>query len=526
MREILERLLQSVDVPNVERAQLHWDEYRSGAGSTDPAVKAAADAAFATLLAWYGAALYRHIWGFIRSDAAEDVFQDVLRKLHQKRQSPRLADFHANVLPWLRTVAIRECVDAHRRATRRRAREARSALPESDPRADETSELQEVLAVALARLSRDEQQAVALHFFEGLTKLDAAKALGMHRDTFATRLNAALARLQQFIPVPAGILVGGSLAIPAELAASPPTLNASRLGELVAGAWSKTCPTGWPFGKTAALLIGLALGGVAAGGWTLARAPQPDWSPPALATLPQDPPSLEERNRRLFDAQIRPQVAAAFRGLALGKGGAAEVSHVETFDSRIACGAIVRHGAPYDFTSLWNIHFDTASRAITFHLDFRGNGKWRRLDPSQPMYWKNPFTGNRIVFRFREIDAIVAAFNAVAWDDPRLWEERLARIEDVRRAAQDYVGVWYESGDAARPIRARFDPEAAEALCFTYPDGARSAVRLIHLSVGSDGRLEGVQFDESALVLSPDRQRIDLPGTGKWWTRKPLPPGD
>src|SRR5262245_17001282 len=117
MRDSWEQLLRAADVPNPERAELLWAEYRTdGPGS---------QAAFTTLLAWYGLAIYRRIWGFVRSDAAEDVFQDVLTTLHQKRSG--LVNFANDVLPWLRTVAVYECVTTYRRTARRKTREAKRA---------------------------------------------------------------------------------------------------------------------------------------------------------------------------------------------------------------------------------------------------------------------------------------------------------------------------------------------------------------------------------------------------------------
>src|SRR5262245_61369598 len=120
MRDTLEHLLRSADVPNQERAQLLWEEYRTGADSPDPDRKSAADAAFATLLAWYGQAVYRRVWGFVRSDVAEDVFQDVLAELHQRRG--RLHTF-ADAHNWLRATADRRSRDALKRAARQKARE-------------------------------------------------------------------------------------------------------------------------------------------------------------------------------------------------------------------------------------------------------------------------------------------------------------------------------------------------------------------------------------------------------------------
>src|SRR4051812_6987586 len=114
MRDDLERLLRAADAPDPERAELLWAEYRAGGPG--------ADAAFATLLAWYGHALYRRIWGFVRSAGAEDAFQDVLARLHKNRRTPRLTRF-ADALPWLRTVADNVCRDHIRRAARRRRRD-------------------------------------------------------------------------------------------------------------------------------------------------------------------------------------------------------------------------------------------------------------------------------------------------------------------------------------------------------------------------------------------------------------------
>ena|SRR5947209_6591559 len=130
MRESLTRLLRAADVPSPERAETLWAEYRSGGPG--------AEAAFTTLLAWYGLGVYRRIWGFVRSDAAEDVFQDVLAKLHRERR--RLGTFE-HALRWMRVAAVRRCVDAHRRAARRRTRERGTTRPEGGASAGARAEL-------------------------------------------------------------------------------------------------------------------------------------------------------------------------------------------------------------------------------------------------------------------------------------------------------------------------------------------------------------------------------------------------
>jgi RNA polymerase sigma factor (sigma-70 family) len=433
MREILEQLLQSVDVPNAERAQLHWDEYRSGAASTDPAVKAAADAAFATLLAWYGAALYRHIWGFIRTDAAEDVFQDVLRKLHEKRVSSRLADFHANVLPWLRAVAIRECVDAHRRAVRRRARETRAARPENEPRSENQNELQEALACGLSRLSREEQRAIALHYFEGLDKQSTAAALGLNRDTLSARLSSALTRLQKFVPVPAGVLVAGTVAAPAALTAHPPALTPTRLGELISGAWDKTTEAGWSIGRVAAVtMIGLTLcGAAAAAGWALtSESPQPEEvrSPPPRVNEPREP--LRDRYLRIAKAEVVPRALTAIQKLLPPD------NRISALEPRVN-GSMVEvefrpaRPIPGFFTDRVLVSYDVLNRNIYVKTYVIGERQWYFVTADSPYTFPVPtLTGRKAVtttpFRATYAD-VLEAFRQIPPDD-RAEEEQVRHL--------------------------------------------------------------------------------------------------
>lgn len=522
MRDILEQLLRATDVLTPERAQLRWDEYRTGADSPDPAVKRRADAAFATLLACYGGTIYRHVWGFVRCDAAEDIFQDVLKSWHEARLNPRLADV-ANVLPWLRKVAANKCRDALRRTSRRHRREARSARPEGEPPADNPEELQEAIRVALSQLSEDQRQAVALYYFEGLDKQDAAAVLGINRDTLSKRLDDALARLRKLLP---GLAVGGTLAVPAALTAHPPALSAARLSELASAAWAKAAAPAWSLAKVAAVvLVGLALGGAAtAAVLAMTRQKEPAAATP-LSTQRADPETLQAKYLRVFNAEVKPKVLAALQKLTLGEYGTAEITETRTFDTRIECHAILRHGEPFNFASQWRITYDTAPSEIRFRLDFRGNGQWRGLDRNQPMYWNNPLTGKRTVVRFPELDQIVTAFVSASWDDPRLRDEAAARLEALDRAAEDFEGVWYELGDATRPIHVRFDPNDPSPLQYTFPDGGKALVPLIDLKVGPDGRLRGASHYHTDGMLSPDGRRVDFPGTGQWWTREPIRQG-
>lgn len=286
MRNILEYLLRATGTPDPERAERLWAEYRAGG--------AGADAAFATLLAWYGGAIYRRVWGFVRSGAADDVFQDVLVKLHRERA--KLATF-GHALRWLRTVANAQCVDARRRARRRAARErARAVSPEATAPPALLPDLQEGLRAELAKLSAEEREAVALVFFEGLTRKDAAAAAGVHRDTLAKLLDGALAKLRASLSaVVAAGAAGTAATVEAALGERPPVAPA-RLAELVSRAWVAPA-TGWLSPTKVKLFALILVGGLAtaASAYYLSRSPDvPKQSPPLRARLGVEP--LEDRS--------------------------------------------------------------------------------------------------------------------------------------------------------------------------------------------------------------------------------------
>lgn len=518
MREILEQLLQAVDVPNPERAQLRWEEYRAVAAAADAEAKRRADAAFAALLAWYGGSIYRHIWGFIRSDAAEDVFQEVLRKLHEKRRSERLADFHAQVLPWLRKVAIRECIDAHRRARRRRVREARAARPENGGRSDATAELQEVLSVALAQLPHEEREAVALHFFEGLDKQDAAATLGIDRDTVAARLNRALAHLQKLIPAPTGILVGGALAVPTALTARPPALSAARLGELVAAAWAKAAPSGWPLAKVAAVAAAIVLGsGLAVGGWALSLGPtpHPETSPPPAVTR-QVPESFGQKHRRLAHDDVVPKLLEALRGLAYGNGEVA-LDTLDQYDTRLDITIVFKHRDEKrpGWVSRARFVHDLDSKRTLVWLDEDGKGRYRPVDKVKTIVLaENPITGARLTTTFPPLTRSLEILASLPAD------ERTAAIAAdfrarLRQAMTPYLGTWYYQSDPARKCTIQMldtGPRMIDDRTFWH-DGFE-AYRFT-----SDGRIEGILFHGLRIDFNPDARRIDYGLTGEWWAR-------
>lgn len=252
MRQFIERLLQTVDPPDPERAEHLWAEYRTGGPK--------ADTAFATLMAWYGGPIYRRIWGFVRSDAAEDVFQDVLVRLHRHRL--RFTGFE-HALRWLRGVAMTQSLNARRGNARRTKREQARAAGGVATSETETIELAEALRAALAKLPDREREAVALVYFEGMTRQNGAAALGVHRDTMTKLLETALGRLKSAL---AATAIGAALTtagVETALAANP-GLPVARLTVLAEAAWMNARGSGFAWPPARKLVPLIVVGGLLA----------------------------------------------------------------------------------------------------------------------------------------------------------------------------------------------------------------------------------------------------------------------
>lgn len=390
MKDLLEKLLRATQRPGPECVQRRWNEYRIGADSRDPALKAAADAAFATLLACFGGSLYRHIWGFVRTDAADDVFQDVLQKLHVQRLNPRLASFEGSVLPWLRTVAIHQCVDAHRRRVRRQERESRAAWTSNSTFGGEASvDLQELLAVALAKLPLDYQKAVALHYFEGLDRQDAAKALGIHPDTLSAHLDAALKRLRRLIATPVGILIGGEFALTSALATSPAPPTVDRMCGLASAAWTNAVKATRTLRNLVVLVTtGLMLSGATAvAGWLLMPDPAGDIASitPERPSDNRRPESLQERNVRIVRQEVLPTLLEIAKRMVPAEN-PLKVVDVTAFGSEVECSFQTERG----IIPTWNpvglkVRYCTLMRVLELEADIRGNGSWKVVDPERPV---------------------------------------------------------------------------------------------------------------------------------------------
>jgi RNA polymerase sigma factor (sigma-70 family) len=127
--------------------------------------------------------------------AAEDCCQAVFLVLAQKAHCLRRA---GPLGPWLCAVAVRTALKARAQGQRRRRRERQAALPEAvtDPADPARRDLRAALEEALASLPDTYRVPLALHYLEGDTVAEVARALGCPEGTAAARLARGRQRLR------------------------------------------------------------------------------------------------------------------------------------------------------------------------------------------------------------------------------------------------------------------------------------------------------------------------------------------
>lgn len=375
MADDLGNLLRAADVPDPERAEEHWAAYRAGGSGADDAVRA--------LLAWYGRDIYRRIWGLVRSDAAEDVFQEVLERLHRHRG--RLSTW-ADARRWVRRVCDTASTDHLRREARRKRREARRAVSAADATPpDGHPELSEAMAVALSKLSPKHRRAIALVVFEGLTVEAAAKEEGVSRDTLAAWRDAGLARLRELLPAGAVGVGAGTAGVEAALAAGRPVVTAGRLGELAGEALRGAARSGPTLGKTAVVvLVGLTLGGVGLAGWAMTEpVPEPVTAqvPPPRAEVPAvERETLPAQNLRILKADVLPKLTAAVSKLT--GGGTVTVTETWAEGTDVFVGLESSRPLPTNTIPLRaRLYFCVLSRRFAAYYFDQGTRRWRDADP-------------------------------------------------------------------------------------------------------------------------------------------------
>ena len=161
-------------------------------------------AAFASLLERHYDRIHGLCWRLTGDRAeAEDLTQDICAALPAKLQGWRA---EARLTTWLYRVAVNAAHDRRRRA----ASHARAALGWGDwergRQADiaAEAEAQDWLTAAMAQLSDDLRDTVALTLGEGLSQAEAGEVLGVSEGTVAWRMSEVKKKLRALAQEEAG----------------------------------------------------------------------------------------------------------------------------------------------------------------------------------------------------------------------------------------------------------------------------------------------------------------------------------
>ncbi|QEH32181.1 ECF RNA polymerase sigma factor SigE [Aquisphaera giovannonii] len=160
--------------------------------------RAAAEAAFAAIVARHGAMVRRVCFGVLdHAEDAEDASQAVFLILARRARSVRR---RGSVASWLHGTARHVALRARREIERRRRRERRWAEATDrvvEPPEDRLSALaREDLRRELDRLPKIDRAPIVLCHLEGLSHAEAAERLGLPLRTFQSRLLRARNRLR------------------------------------------------------------------------------------------------------------------------------------------------------------------------------------------------------------------------------------------------------------------------------------------------------------------------------------------
>jgi RNA polymerase sigma factor (sigma-70 family) len=241
---------------------------------------------------------------------AEDAFQATFLVLAKKAGTLRNAALLGN---WLYGVAYRVAWRAKRSALRRKRREvAVSALPDVPaPPPSPVPELGPILDEEVAALPAHYRDAIVLCDLRGVSREEAAAALGIPEGTLSSRLATGRKRLAARLTkrgivlsaatLPAAISEAATAAVPSELLTKTCGLVADlSAGGAVPGPLARLAHGGFSMRKAFLLVAVMAL---AAGGAVLAARsaedppPKDPLKPPALAQKPEPAPQPKEQSK-------------------------------------------------------------------------------------------------------------------------------------------------------------------------------------------------------------------------------------
>ncbi len=211
-------------------------------------------------------------------DAAEDCAQEALARIVERASSLEASSFAGLVYQ----VVLNEARNASKKRLRRARHEEKAAKARpaaSSSRIERGLEVAEVNA-AVSELPEELRIPIVLHYFEGLSHDEVAKALEMPKGTAASRLRRGLEKLQEQLAA-AGVAGVSALSLEENLraagAAPVPGPRTSAAKAALGGVRVATSLASAALLKTAAVIALVALVGV--GGATVLLAPEPP--PPA-----------------------------------------------------------------------------------------------------------------------------------------------------------------------------------------------------------------------------------------------------
>ncbi len=457
---------------------------------------------------------------------AADAVQDTLHRLLKEK---RVFQSYTHVQNWLIRV-VRQRLSTIQRSCRERLLDA---LPDLSDQKDamhvsiERAELVQAVRVAIGRLSDRQALAVELSL-EGITQEQIASEMGCTRSTVDSHLRTAHSKLERMFRQQ-GLAPALAMTTLAGMATAA-KCTSSQAAAILTVAWQKAAdpavklaPLGWTLAQK--WLVGVAIFGVVSGGGlalTLANL-QPQRVPqPKPQSMPIQQPKLEEsleaKNRRLFDAIVRPKLRAALEAMAPADS-QVQISEVLAFQTRIVVEAEIRSAITMRF---W-LAFDVHSRDQIVMVDLFGTGH------SSPVHDGDTLvigTLNNPVRKYR-ISGLTAICRALAElpKDARGPDTTIADWANLTIDLKAHAGNWARTSGPAGSWRIDYrEPKVSDGspLHVTWGPKELDGALVPWLATwrGADGRVRIRKVDDRGeIVLSKDGSRIDGPD-GDVWTRK------
>jgi RNA polymerase sigma factor (sigma-70 family) len=142
--------------------------------------------------------VYRYVVSLMRDRAtAEDVTAQAFERAYRKRASYRAS--RGSTEAWLFRIARNAALDELRKRKRHAGLKAEPAYPGAQGPEDhaETALRRETVRAALAELSGQERDLIALKFAGGLSNGEIARVLGISESNAGTRLHRTITKLRR-----------------------------------------------------------------------------------------------------------------------------------------------------------------------------------------------------------------------------------------------------------------------------------------------------------------------------------------